>query len=85
MKNIVETYPYKTATELKNEFPDCWILLINAKYDNDQELIGGYFVTKGKNHNKVWEKAKNIGLTGVTFSNYFAGTIKVPENVILCL
>jgi len=53
MKNFEEIFLYKTATELKKEYPDYWVLLINAKYSNDNELIGGYFVAKGKNHSKV--------------------------------
>ncbi len=85
MNNINEIYPYKTDTELKNEFPDYWVLLINANYNRDQELVGGNFVAKGKDHTKVWQKSKMIDVQGVTFSNYFTGTIKVPDNVIICL
>ena len=84
MKKFEEIFRYKTATELKKEYPDYWVLLINAKYSNDNELIGGYFVAKGKNHNKVWEKSKKVDCKGVTFSNYFLGTIKVPEYFVLC-
>ena len=58
MKNFEEIFRYKTATELKKEYPDYWVLLI---------------------------KSKKVDCKGVTFSNYVMGTIKVPEDVVLCL
>ncbi len=85
MRNNENTYPYKTVTELQNEFHDCWVLLLNADYNSDFEIVGGSFVAKGKKHEKVWEKSKSITGNGLRFSAIYTGKIEVPDNVILCL
>jgi len=85
MKKLKEKYPYMTFEELREKYPDRWVLLVNPKrIKNSFDPIGGNFVYKHKNRLKIIDKLLDFKLNGTT-EIIFAGEFKFPENMVICL
>ncbi len=88
MKNITQklktksTYPYMTFEELKREYPNSWILLLNP--DDVPLERSGNFVYKSKSKASALKKAKTLP-QGSTFGLAYTGEIKLAKNVVICL
>lgn len=51
---------YVSAASLQAYFDNEWVLLVNPKFNEKQELLGGNFIYHHKDRNKVSAKAKSL-------------------------
>ncbi|TAE74998.1 MAG: hypothetical protein EAZ85_03440 [Bacteroidetes bacterium] len=83
-KNV--KYPYKTILKIKKEYPDSWVLLLNAVRNPKKRLsfLGGEFVYADKDREKVVDKCASLKhIHSAAF--VYTGKIVKPKNTIICL
>jgi len=81
----MKDYHYLTVEQLKNEFPDAFVLLLNPDFDKDFELVGGYFVATDKREKNLFAKVKDIDAEYKAIKTFYTGKVVIPDNVIICL
>ena len=88
MKTLVPQY--MTFDEMKEKFPDSWVIVANPESEPSMyEIKGGLFIYQNKRKNKVIEKSRDlhsstnfkIDLVAIRYT----GEIILPENHIICL
>lgn len=80
--NTQSQYPYMTFAEMKKQFPNAWILLLNP--DDVPIERSGNFVYKSKSKASALKKARTLP-QGSTFGLAYTGEIKIDKNVVICL
>ncbi len=51
---------YVSVARLQEYFDNEWVLLVNPKFNDKQEFLGGNFMYHHKDRNKVSAKAKSL-------------------------
>lgn len=83
--NTDQQYPYMTWQQLKLQYPDSWILLLDPKRkSNSQTLLGGQFVASEQSQDDALGQAQLVP-PGHRMSVIFTGTLQLPDNLLLCL
>ncbi len=80
-------FPFMNIEQLKEKFPDSWVLLFNTQNQAIGQLAleGGFFAYKNKNRLKVYEKVQTLIPKGSTFTVTYTGEQVFQENMVLCL
>lgn len=69
---------YLTWDEIKKEYPDMWVSLIEPEYSKELEFLGGFVITSDKDKNTALAKTKKIEDAGLEFKTsafYYTGQI----------
>ena len=86
--NKSEQFPFMDMGQLKEKFPNSWVLLFNTQKNQPVGQLaseGGFFAYKNKNRSKVYEKVQTLIPKGSTFTITYTGEQTLPENTVLCL
>ena len=85
--NKSEQFPFMDMGQLKEKFPNTWVLLFNTQTQPIGQLAseGGFFAYKNKKRSKVYEKVQTLIPKGSTFTITYTGEQTLPENTVLCL
>ena len=81
---------YMSFKEMKEKYPDNWILVANPKSKPaSAEVTGGYFLFNAKDKQRVLNQAKkikvNANFTVKSLRILYTGQIKLNENQVVCL
>jgi len=81
---------YMSFQEMKNEFPDSWLLIANPVSElASADIKSGYVLYKNKQKKRVSEKSNEIkfveGIKINLLRIIFTGEIIMPKNYIVCL
>ena len=83
--NVSVGYPYLTWRQLKQRYPDQWVLLINADtLPTGYAVKGGQFVANNASQDEIFKQAAQLP-KGSKMDVVFTGNRELPENVVLCL
>jgi hypothetical protein len=85
--NKSQQFPFMDISQLKEKFPNSWVLLFNTQNQPVGQLAqeGGFFAYKNKNRSKVYEKVQTLIPKGSTFTITYTGEQTLPDNTVLCL
>lgn len=85
--NKSQQFSFMNIGQLKEKFPDSWVLLFNTENQSVGQLAleDGFFAYKNKNRSKVYEKVQTLIPKGSTFTITYTGEQILHENTVLCL
>ena len=70
-----------TIQDMEEQFPSEWLLILDPKVDQDDELSGGHVAFHSKDRDEVYRRA--VELQPQDFAFHFTGTIPDDAAVVL--